>query len=715
MSCHFSRPFLYATTALLQLGLAASAGAEVRWTHVNAIDHVVPLGTGDFGGDGARQMVASAMVAREWHQANDYMVIEPAILLIERRDGQFFVTTVQSEENDYRFDSTAVVFADGARHKLIAVREGRATVPPPPEFAIYSGMPLSLERTFPFPREEYPDPIFVGDIDDDGTLELLYRTSRGSASGEAVVVGLENGQVEWRSGFPVGWANAAQLDGDGPLEILLGGSPFQILDGASRLVEWTHPVVGAREIVVGIFSPPPANLRIAIRNGASVHTISSHPYTHVGTHTFLNSGKISALDVNADGLDEIAVAEMFGVSNIYDPISGVDVTPPAPIFSRLGGGVVGRIGSSDQRVIALRQAERFQNRPMLAFLDGVTHDQLGALQFYSPHPVALAVGNLNGTGESNLLQINSSDRQYRSAQDLTVHDLGTGRVSSSRLDLGHKGGVPALALVQLDSDPQLEIVVAGSGSQGAALTAHDGITFQSQWSLQGQGSPFASATHIVDLVVTEGVSGSPSDVWALGYHPAQHQVVLTVLNGATGSVRWQSDPVPAGPRNSLRLMDLLGQQNRRVLLTTGNLVRTFDPADQSPSWTTSFNATVNDIDAWMEGNECRIVAALATGELEIVRCSDRSHVETIALPGEPNLVRALPGWRGFAVSTDLHVYEVSSERTRRVSTELGPRLGRQGRGVLVGGTDNPALIVGSAIATSRITMPLTIFDNGFED
>lgn len=710
-----SQVSLCAVIALLLASLSATdARAEVQWTHVTTIGSAVPIATGYFGGDGGPRLVVRGSVPRETHPPGQYLNINEALLLIDSQDDRFFVSAVQSEEDNYEVIGwSAVVFRDGQEDKVLAVRQGRGSFPPPPEFAVYSGSRLLRERSFLVPQGDRPQPIVVADIDGDGALELLYRTSSGSALGEAVIVSLDSGEVEWRSGSSVAGLAAAQLDGDGPLEILMGGTPFQILDGATRAVEWTHPVDQAA-IVVGNFSASPSTVRIVLKSGPIVHTISAHPYAHVGTLNLGNGGVLSALDVDGDGVDEIA-ASSFGFSNVYDAISGVDVTPQQAAFSHLVSATVGRIGQSDQPVIAILQNGTLQLRSSLVLVDGITHARLGAFQFYSSDPPALAIGDLNGDGQDHLLQVSSTSIPLGNFQDLAVRDLGSGMLVDSRLGLGHRGGVPAVALAQLDSDPQLELIVAGYNNSGAALSALDGVTLQPQWSLQGQGSAFTSTTGLVDVVVASPEAGSAPDVWALATSYGLGHVVLTVVDGGTGDVKWQSTPFTEGPSRSLRRMIPAGQDQGEVLLATGNLIRAFDTADQSLSWSRYFPAGVNDVDTWMEGDECRIVVALATSELEIVRCIDRSHVERIALPAEPNLVRAVPGWSRFVVAIEQAAYEVSSVQTRRIADELGPRLGRQGRGLLAGDADQPALIVGSALATSRIAIPLTIFGDGFED
>lgn len=303
----------------------------------------------------------------------------------------------------------------------------------------------------------------------------------------------------------------ADLDGDGVAEIALATDATNTLyvyrgDGT---LEWSAPGVGGHDLVIGQMDGDGA-LEIAVSSGQVLDTASRTVQWTWGAPVY--GGHLEAGDVDADGMDELIVANAWYSVSAYD-VDGHAAKWTIPMSQEIG---------------AIRIAD-------------LDHD--GALE--------LVLG----------------EGQWGS---IYAYDGSTAQVKWSRYNPEH--GVTAIAVADVDGDGQEEVIWgAGADSSGPdRLFVVDPATGAIEWENVHLDGPFLGPEigdldgDGVDEIVTSSTLSDST------YSSGR----LVVLDGVTHRLRAISPPVASDfswmGTQDIRLADVDGDSDLEILVACDN-------------------------------------------------------------------------------------------------------------------------------------------------
>jgi hypothetical protein len=417
----------------------------------------------------------------------------------------------------------------------------------------------------------------AGDIDADGVPELLVSGPQGLVAIDTVTL-----QPEWTLPSAGGTA-LAQLDADAALEIILAGTG-QVIDGATRLVEWDYPDPFGVRIAAGRFGEG-GEVEFAGSATDRVVFYRAEPYSPVWEHPSA-AVSISAVDVDADGLDELLFSNWFGDVRLLDPRSRqvvrewIQIAPAARDvdFNDFHGDGTRELivaGGSENafRVVAASGATLFTHpyvrSPFLATVqadvdqDGRTEVLIasaegpatlrvldaasGKLEWemsgdccMAGDPLFLAVrsvlvGQLDADPSREIVLVGAEDAR------VVVIDAAT-RSVQSRVGtyaagpfLGHRAGGAALA--DLDGDGVDDLVLGtwtGNHATGARLRVLPAGRMDGAWETVGLGTPYG---YLVDVLAIQSDADAALEIVAV------LQEGLRAFDADTRLLDW-SLPVP---------------------------------------------------------------------------------------------------------------------------------------------------------------------------
>jgi hypothetical protein len=356
---------------------------------------------------------------------------------------------------------------------------------------LYDAQTFALERTLAYGGAH----AAVGNIDNDPELELVFNT------GAVLEVRTSGVTEEWVSSIAFGQrVELADIDADGRDEIV-GADAWYLIrawDAELRSLKWSKgtslDISAFRVVDVTGDSTP----EILYGDGqcCEVHALDAATQNELWTIQNPDSGvtDIAVFDADGDGAREI-----------------------------LFGGGWNSTGADHLNVHNLTtQAREWQN------------------PIYSGPYSAVDIGDVDGDGR--LEMVIASHYDYGATDgaisSIQVYDAITNELEWSSLGQTYYGG-RALKLVNIDSDPQLEIAIGGETS----LLVIDGLTHQVQTEtshgtytqLSGIDAADLTGDGIPEVIVGNMEQSSPSS-----------GVRLYVMDPVNGTVVWQSAVLASG-------------------------------------------------------------------------------------------------------------------------------------------------------------------------
>src|SRR5690606_9038615 len=186
---------------------------------------------------------------------------------------------------------------------------------------------------------------------------------------------------------------------------------------------------------------------------------------------------------------------------------------------------------------------------------------------------ALVRGDLNGSGGDRVAYVTTGSESGYAGANLRILDATSGNTVAERLNIlpnpWANAAVPQIAIEQMDSDPQLEFIVAGADFYAGVVAVVDAVSLEDQWRVAPYGNwpipyPVASIS-----TIDVNVDGIPDIVLATD------AVRLMALDGRNGAVLWESVTLNGDtPPSIATFHDLTGTPN--ALLTRGKGIYVFN-------------------------------------------------------------------------------------------------------------------------------------------
>lgn len=538
---------------------------------------------------------------------------------------------------------------------------------------LYDPQTFALERTIDYGGTR----AALGNIDDDAELELVFNT------GNVIEVVGADVTLEWSSAIPFGSRlGLADIDGDGRDELVSAESWYLIRawDLELHSLKWSinssHDIAALRLIdVTGDGTP-----EIVYGDGqwGAIHVIDASTRNELWTirnpeHSVTD---IAVFDADGDGADEI----MWG--------AGYTSSGPDYMYVHSLAGT----------------------RP----LEWRSED-------YSGPYTAVAIGDVDGDGELELVVASYRSSSGYADGVIMVFDATTNELewrSDGSLFGGHAWtGVHDMKLINIDDDPQLEIVIGTDRLYDGALYVIDGLTHQRQsQTIYDQGSPLnvLDAADLTGDGIPEVVAGNSVA------HSGASGVFIYVLDPTTGAEIWRSAALASGFGSVTDILVSDVGAPGPDIIAVNSLVHVVRWSDQRHifSATDGYQSVTTGDVAANPGAE--ILAAKSTGGIDVLDGETLAVIDTHAVCSTAiNAIQMHATNRAMLTCDDaLVVYDlaarmiVDSTPTRRSSLGMGASLARAVNGsrsiVLAGGDQAVKFIDASGNNVPQLTLqPVT--------
>lgn len=379
--------------------------------------------------------------------------------------------------NTQDVDCTAVAAGDINGDGALEVVVGTTTPPSlPGTLQIFTPHLYGAARaSVQLPGTQGVNDVAIGNVDGDPEPEIVAVTGSAAYVFDAATLALD-WTASGRGGHTVA---IADVEGDGPAEIVISGSDGHVLDGASGTFKWGYAGGFGTYMAVGDIDADgkPEIVGVASRTVRIVHgdTLASTTFTLYDYHV---AQSIAIGDGNDDGQLDIVVGEdQWGEVRGY-AANGSPIWYVSNPEHGVSGIAVGDVDGDGQNETVWGAGWSSTGTDSLFVGNAATH----AVEWSAPDldgPLHATAADLDGDGSPELIvAFASTDSGY---------DPGLITISDSRGNLLRQWTVPSsyydlnrLAVGQLDGDPALEIVVLVDDYY-AKLYSFDGVTGDLEW------------------------------------------------------------------------------------------------------------------------------------------------------------------------------------------------------------------------------------------
>jgi len=580
--------------------------------------------------------------------------------------------------------------------------------------AVIGGVPARVLRTVEVPGSDTL--VVIADVDGDGKYEIV---SNNTLFHQTFIIDYETGEVEWATPYAASAIGIAKLHDGAGFDLVLGGSPGRIVDGATGAVEWSYPASFGAVFATGRLFSDPSTRGFASTTNGLVQIFRSQPYSPVSEFSVTDlAGAIATVPSTSGSVDYIAVGTIYaGRVDMFDPTTGVRVQSFSDVNDRERPGVtsialVHPAGTAGKQIV-FNAGLGSSGKRQLRIMDMATHASKFVMDAeYGPYS-AVARGDVPGNGSDQVVYVTTkSDRatDMLDGQMLRVLDASNGRVLRERA-LPTSSGFSHVALTQVDNDPQLEIVlVSGDYSEIAVL---DGLTLNDQWRLNTSA---LGSVHMSDLAMIDVDGDGIADVVTTGAGK------LHAFNGKNGARFWQPLVVTGvGAMSAVTFQQTTGWP--AVAVAQGKELHVVDLRSRTQLANVTNSKDVLGLSQWGVGTACK-VGVLVEGELAVRRCADLGVEHVRSMPWITTFFRPLdPDAKRFIVAAmesvdGYQLYEIGPEGEKApLSAPLGDSLGAGNSGVAVVAPDgrHVDVILGSDYMVTRKNIELDLlFADGFD-
>ncbi|GEM_PF-5795397 len=645
-------------------------GSAQEWRYYPPLDSAGLGGivVGDLDGDGIEEAVLSGYASSNHHVEQVLAVLGgeqdvPERLRSVMTDDALFVSLLAGRASD----GTGFVVALGPW--------GGARV------GVYSGVPMRRVRTLDIARNVLR---LVAMVDLAGVPKLVVLVG-GASSSEYLpaIIDFTSGSVDWIGTDPVHDVAVAPFGPAGEPKLILASTPGRILDATTRAVEWSWPAGFGREIATGRFGPN-AQPGFAIRTDrwqgdtdARVDVFAGQPYARV--RSFTNVGDVRRiLTLQESGTDGDTVAFATGSLPAEAPVAA-ELALYRPSTGQLvrklplGCGTpvqmaAGKIdGTGKPRLIyATRRINAQSTLCVTDLTSGTTlYEAANEAGPYS----AIVRGDLAGNGSDEVVTVGQT--KGSTAPVIRVFDAENGKLLRSAVAESGFSNIPFVIGAQLDSDPQLEIILA---NPGPIVEARDGRTLQLQWL-----ATFGEYRSVNGLASIDANGDGTPDVLVL-----TQESRLIVLDGRNGTELWRSIALPSAQSGGIATFKL--NDTPHAAIGTDRGIYLFDLTNRVIRANRSMAGAVVALRQWHSDIGCRIgVGTTQWGNqaaLSVHTCDTLAPVAEWALPFTPTALWPL-GASGnhFLLADNVRLHELRPDGVFATWPEKfgsGLALGNQG-------------------------------------
>jgi hypothetical protein len=477
--------------------------------------HVVNL-----AGDGVPRVVATATVASD-----------PVWYVLSARPGGFEQDWVSEVQVD-PIGSLRVAQLDGDPALEVIVGSGG-------QIRVYDGATYALQSVVPTAADEIVS-LVVADPDADGSTEFVFCGGPSYGAGSLFVVGAADGREEFRGdGFPCTAVAVGNVDDDPAPEIAIGRGTDTgwVLNGATHAIEWTNAFGFGDMVRLGDVDGDGRNEVVSGYRWQDIRIFDADLRSLTASLPVDSDlAALQLVDVEGDGRPEIVYGDgQWGNVYVHDGATRAlkwSVPNPEHGVTEVAVGDADGDGTNE----LLWGAGYTSTGPdHLYVVDTVTRTQeWESLDVGGPF-LALSHGDVDADGDPELLYASwTSDSGYADGLYF-IHDAATHALEyrSGQLTGYSTTGIWRLRNVNVDGDPQQEILVPTGNGYNGILFCLDGLTHLEQWRRTLAGGQTLASLEVADvdldgrLEVLAGTQGSTG-------------FLLYVFDAATGTIEWQS-------------------------------------------------------------------------------------------------------------------------------------------------------------------------------
>jgi hypothetical protein len=461
--------------------------------------------------------------------------------------------------------------AGGATHVFAIAEDRHATE--------FEGWPLQVVRSFQVGDAGWfgaIDAAVVGDTDADGHDEILVTNySQGLQDYD-----LDTLALRWTiDGGGGAGILLTQLDADPALEIVVGGIPGLVYDGATHATEWSYKD-GFGANLAPAHAGPLMEFASAAPN--AVRVFQAQPYSpswEIGDNTW-NIGAMTTADLDDDGTDDIVVASTNGVS-VYDGVSHAVVHSfVRDNFYPTGKAAVVDLDGDGVRELALTIDGGYPLSSVFSvhnLIDGSLEAQLTAGmrgRYLAASAVALPANRIG-------MLFGSADVIYNAPVWREVDGIGGAPLwqpmpsDTMPVSVGTSFGVSDLG------GGRPGFVLSGVGATGERLlSAYDALDHALLWSIDsGLGHPLENRTIVAADVVPRASGQADTGVACIGSTTGSRLFTFALADGTPG---WESVGMSASCRGVLA--GDFGGGTRLLVAVLDTTLRAYDEQSHLLAW-----------------------------------------------------------------------------------------------------------------------------------
>jgi hypothetical protein len=588
---------------------------------------------------------------------------------------------------------------------------------------LYGGWPLSEQGSFAI--DHAATRVRVGDVDDDGTLELVCMGADALSA-----YALPGGELKWSLTLAATDFALAPLDGDPALELVIArgdDAPGMVLDGATLLQEWLWQDGFGSYVAAGRFGDFLEPGFVGAKDFGPVSGFRVAPYAwDWGIDNFDTDG-VAAGDTDADGRDEFAVGDgQWGSVRIHDG-------PTRQLLYQFGNQGHGMWaldfldldGDSRAEVWYSARIENSSDRDdnfAAAIMNPITALPRLVIDSYWQGASASTLADLDGDGRLQWIIGTSGPFSYHGllrVVDATSleEEWRAPYMGNANFEMGYR----SLQVAQLDGNPVPKLIaVGGNRSYGFRFLVLNGANHQMEARVPPNHFIQIHDEMVASRVVQHVPGGNPellvlSHANGIGYPSVQ----FDVYSLPAGEVLWSSPLLGGDYDRSLGLdvgqLDADPAPEYLAVHTAG--LSAFDSASGAAEW--SMPLTVDGALIVATDNGPTIYAHIAAGTVTVYDAETRQPINEFTLPAPLEQLARLPG-------NSAQLLAVAGERLLVIRASDGAVLAESG---WIGGEPSPGdnlhvvregaewrVSTGRSFATylHRIPDLDILFESGFE-